>query len=134
MTEAEEQMLFQLGGLMQISNDIFDLYKDQENGIQTLVTTAKDIREIRKLFIALLETGKAAAFKTHYATANIKKFLDIISLGIFSRCFVCLDQLETKQLSSGNIFSPENYSRKDMICDMDTMQNKWRSLMYHTKI
>ena len=123
-------MLYHVGGLMQLSNDIFDVYKDQLHGIQTMVTTAVDIREIRKLFIDLLRDGYIAAFKTNYPAVNIKKFMDIISLGIFSRCFVCLDQLEEKQGSSGNIFSPHLYGRKERVCDMDTAVNKWRSLVY----
>ncbi|MBC7887547.1 MAG: class 1 isoprenoid biosynthesis enzyme [Ferruginibacter sp.] len=133
MDKAEEDMLYHSGGLMQLSNDIFDVYKDQQHGIQTLVTTTKDIAEIRKLFIELLKDGYTAAYKTHYNTRNIKNFLDIISLGIFSRCFVCLDQLQQAQRLSDNIFSPEKYSRKDMICDMDTALNKWKSLKYYVQ-
>ena len=133
MNSEEEKMLFQLGGLMQLSNDIFDLYKDQQAAIQTLVTTTKDIKEIRNLFTELLQQGYAAAYAAGYSKENTRKFIDIVSLGIFSRCFVCLDQLEEKQKSSNNIFSPSLYTRKDMICDMDTVSNKWRSLVYHSR-
>jgi len=129
----EEKMLYCLGGLMQLSNDIFDVYKDQEQGIHTLVTTAKRIKDLRLFFSSLLAIGYEAAYKTGYPRKNIKLFLSIISLGIFSRCYVCLDQLEKLEKKSGNIFDPARYNRKDLVCDMDKGKNKLKSLKYHVK-
>ncbi len=131
--KGEEKMLFCLGGLMQLSNDIFDVYKDQQQGIHTVVTTAKHTRDVRRYFLALLEMAYEAAYKTGYDRRNIKSFMDIISLGIFSRCFVCMDQLEKLEVRTGGLFEPARYQRKDLICDMDAAFNKWRSLKYHLK-
>jgi|GEM_PF-242604 len=130
MEKAEEEMLYKLGGLMQLSNDIFDVYEDQQAGIQTLLTTAKKIKDIRVLFLALLQEGYAAAYQTAFHPKHIRKFLNMISIGIFSRCLVCLDHLEKSELRSGNVFTPGSYERKDLICDMDTAANKWRSVKY----
>ncbi len=130
----EEKMLYCLGGLMQFSNDIFDVYKDHKNGISTLVTTAHKIKELRFLYSAILQIGTEAAFKTGYPKKNVRKFLGIISIGIFSRCYVCLDQLEKNERRSNDIFDPNLYQRKDLVCDMETAKNKWRSLRYHLKI
>lgn len=133
MDKAEEDMLYQLGGLMQLCNDIFDVYDDCQDGIFTLIATAKKISDIRVLFLQLLKEGTAAACKSNYPAANIKRFLDIISIGIFSRSLVCLEQLESKEKLSDGIFMPRSYQRKDLVCDMDTAGNKWKSLMYHAK-
>jgi hypothetical protein len=133
-TKGEEKMLYCMGGLMQLSNDIFDVYKDHKNGISTLVTKANKIKELRFTYSALLQLGTEAAYKTGYPKSDIKKFLDIISIGIFSRCYVCLDQLQKNEKRSGNVFDPGSYQRKDLVCDMDTAGNKWRSLKYHLKI
>ena len=130
----EEKMLYCLGGLMQLSNDIFDVYKDHQNGISTLVTTTKKIKELRFLYTALLELGIEAAYKTRYPKKDIRNFIGIISIGIFSRCYVCMDQLEKNEKRSGNVFDPMQYQRKDLVCDMDTVANKWKSLRYHLKI
>ena len=130
----EEKMLYCLGGLMQLSNDIFDIHPDLEQNIQTLVTTAKDIRALRLYYSALLKIGHQAALETNYPKKNTRQFLDIISIGIFSRCFVCLDQLQKNQSRSNNVFAPHKYKRKDLVCDMDTVANKWRSLKYHVKM
>ncbi len=130
----EEKMLYCLGGLMQLSNDIFDVYKDQQNGVSTLITTATKIKELRFLYSSLLQIGTDAAYRSGYPKKNINKFLGIISIGIFSRSYVCLDQLEKNEKRSGNIFSIKLYKRKDLICDMDTAVNKWKSLRYHMKL
>jgi hypothetical protein len=130
----EEKMLYCLGGLMQLSNDIFDVYKDHQNGISTLVTTSTKIKELRTLYSALLQIGTGLAYKSGYSKSNVKDFLGIISIGIFSRCYVCLDQLENNEKRSEAVFDPRQYPRKDLVCDMDTVKNKWRSLRYHLKI
>ena len=133
MDKAEEEMLYQLGGLMQLCNDIFDVYEDCQDGIFTLITTAKKISDIRVLFLQLRKEGTDSAYRSNYPAANVKKFLDIISIGIFSRCMVCLDQLEAKEKLSDGFFTPRSYQRKDLVCDMDTAGNKWRSVMYYVK-
>lgn len=129
----EEKALYCLGGLMQLSNDIFDVYEDQQQGINTLLTTAKNIGPIRTLFLSLMQMGYQAAKRTRYPRRNVKHFIDIISIAIFSRCLVCLDQLESKEKQSNNVFAPDRYKRKDLVCDMDTVMNKWRSVRYHIK-
>ena len=127
-------MLYALGGLMQLSNDIFDVYKDHQSGVNTLVTTATKIKELRFYYTAIFQVASKAAYRSGYPKKNIRKFMGIINIGIFSRCYVCLDQLQKLEKRSGGIFDPGAYSRKDLICDMDTAGNKWRSLKYLIKI
>jgi len=133
VTDKEERMLYALGGLMQLSNDIFDVYPDLQDGVDTLVTTAKKISGLRILFLSLLQMGQASARRSGYPKEQVNRFLDILSIGIFSRCLVCLDQLEKNEKRSGGQFRPGTYKRKDLVCDMDTALNKWRSVKYHIK-
>ncbi len=131
MKKGEANMLYGLGGLMQLSNDIFDVYKDHQNGIYTLVTTTSKIKPLRDLYDEALNSGIQYAFQLEYNKKDIRKFLQILSIAIFSRCYVCLDQLESKELKTDNIFRPDLYTRKDLVCDMDTRKNKLKSLKYH---
>jgi len=134
LKKGEEKMLYSLGGLMQLSNDIFDVYKDHTNSVHTLVTTATTIKKLRFHYSALLQIGIETAFRSGYPKKNVRKFMGIISIGIFSRCYVCLDQLEKIEKRSGHVFDLKVYSRKDLVCDMDTVANKLRSLRYHVRI
>lgn len=127
----EKKLIYNLGSLMQLANDIFDVYKDREAGIKTLVTETKHIREIRSLFKNYLQEYYAAAFELGHPLKNTQAFLNILSIGIFSRCFVCLDQLEKNEWLTGNEFEVSKYSRKQLICDMDKKINMLRSAKKH---
>lgn len=130
-TAKEMELIRNLGSLMQLANDIFDVYKDRESNICTLVTTTKHISEIRSLLMENLRQYHADAFQLPFPGKNIRKFLNILSIGIFSRCLVCLDQLEENERSTGNVFDVKRYSRKQLICDMDRKINMLRSAKKH---
>lgn len=129
----EEEALYEIGGLMQFGNDVFDIFKDRNNHIYTLMTTAEKIDDVRKMFRQQIEKSFEAFGKLNYKPNDIKKFLRMISLCLCSRCFVFFDQLENKQQSTGNMFRPELYSRQDLVCDMEKTSNKWKTLLYHVK-
>lgn len=134
MKSGEEKMLYSLGGLMQLSNDIFDVYKDRQAGVHTLATTTGSIKSLRVHYRALLKLATESAFRSGYSNERVRRFLGLLNLGIFARCLVCLDQLEQLEKRSGGVFELHRYSRKDLICDMDTATNKLRSLRYHIKL
>jgi hypothetical protein len=131
LVKGENDLLFLAGGIMQLGNDIFDVYKDRESGINTLITTCNSINEVRIVFSDLLSKFYRKAQALPYSAANIKKFMDIFSICVFSRCYVCLDHLEKSESTTGNKFVIEAYSRNQLICDMDTKKNMLRSAAYH---
>jgi len=133
LSKEEEEALYQVGGLMQFGNDIFDVYKDSLNDIETLVTGAEYINEVRIMFREMTRTSFSAFYRTSYPRRNIRKFLRLISMSLCGRCYVCLDQLESKEGYTQNRFSPKQYQRSDLVCDMDKARNKWRSVLYHIK-
>ncbi len=128
--KGEEDALYKMGGLMQLGNDIFDVYKDNNNRICTPMTTAKKVNDVRTVFQSVMESSFNSFYQTGFATKNIKKFLQLISMSLCSRCFVCLDQLENIEASTNGFFSPQFYTRKDLVCDMDTVSNKWKTITY----
>lgn len=133
ISKEEEDTLYQMGGLMQFGNDIFDIYKDCLSHIDTLMTTAKKVNDIRIQFREMMESSFASVYQTQYAHKNIRKFHRLFSMSLCARCFVCLDQLEKKEKQSGNIFTPYQYNRQELVCDMDKGKNKWRSITYFIK-
>lgn len=133
LDKAEEDLLFHLGGLMQLGNDIFDVWEDTKAGISTAATRCKDINEIRQMFSSQLEETFRLARETGYKEKQVKKFLRITGLAL-SRVYVCLDQFEQLQSSSGNIFKPEKYDRKQLICDMQKISNQLKAIGYYRKM
>lgn len=130
----EEKMLYSFGGLIQISNDILDVYEDHKNGVSTVVTTAIKTQELRFHYAALLQIAKEAAFRSGYPKKNARKFLGIIFFGIFSRSHVCLDRLKKIEKRTYGNFDLKSYSRKDLTCDMSTVGNKLKALRYYFKL
>lgn len=133
ISKEQEDALYQMGGLMQFGNDIFDIYKDCLQHIDTLMTTAKKVNDVRKQFREMMESSFASVYQTQYPRKNIKKFFRLFSMSLCARCFVCLDQLERKEKQSGDIFTPYQYNRQDLVCDMDKGKNKWKSITYLIK-
>lgn len=130
--EAEEKMLYALGGLMQLSNDLFDVYKDSCSKIKTLATTCKNIQDLRFNYTGMMSDSFALAYKTPYKKEHIKKFLLFISIAI-CRTYVCFDQFEILQQKTNNQFTPSAYTRKELICDMEKPHNLLKSIMYYCK-
>ncbi len=129
---AEENMLFSLGGLSQLENDLFDVWKDYRNGIKTLVTTEKRINNLREFYTLLVEETFALVEQTSFAKENRKRFLRFIAL-IISRGFVCLDFLEKSERTTNHIFSLPEYKREALICDMEKPWNKLKLINYYAK-
>ena len=132
--EDEQKLIYQLGSLMQLSNDIFDVYKDSQQHIKTMVTTAVQINAVRIIFEEKLRSCYKDAYALALPRKNVEKFLSVLSLGIFSRAFVCLDQLERNERISNGRFNVEAYSRKQLICDMERISNIRRSAVYATRL
>ncbi len=132
LQEGEEEALFHIGALMQVGNDIFDVYKDEKAGIRTLPTSCAQIDDVRIIFTTQLNKSIGLIRNTGYRQQDISRFINKLVLGI-SRCFVCMDQLESLQQKTGGRFLPSEYSRKELICDMEKPGNIIRALRYFLK-
>ncbi len=129
----EKELIYNLGGLLQMMNDIFDVYKDFSAEIKTLATESRDIADLRSRFKAQLKTIETLVELTSYKKQSIALFKRYVTLCI-SPTFVCLDQLEELQKKNKNLFKPEFFSRKELICDMEKTSNIAKSLWYYLTI
>jgi hypothetical protein len=50
-TEIERQIIYQHGMMGQMTNDIYDTYKDTHEGIHTMVKKVRDVAHLRSIFI-----------------------------------------------------------------------------------
>lgn len=132
ITEAEYELLFHLGALGQLENDIFDVYKDHQQHIKTLVSTEQSISKLRATYISLFNEVHSLLKKTDFPEKGKEQFSNFVSL-IGARGLVCLDVLETASKKTNGSFVLDLYSRKDLICDMGTAQNQWKLFQYYSK-
>tara|TARA_R100001369_G_scaffold36196_2_gene61562 strand:+ start:10541 stop:11569 length:1029 start_codon:yes stop_codon:yes gene_type:complete len=129
----ERKMIYQFGGLMQMGNDIFDVWEDCQQGIHTLATIEKDIKHLRRCFNMELDLALNYTYACEFKEKQIEQFLKLTLFGL-CRVFVCLDQLEKLQNTTNGIFEPHSYSRKQLICDMQRSENKKAALKYYLKL
>ncbi|WP_156152324.1 hypothetical protein [Flammeovirga sp. OC4] len=132
VTPQDDDFFYLLGGITQFSNDIFDLYEDLQENVDTLLTTSTSIKEVKNLYYSLIRQLFEKSTDTSFQ--KIGSFLEFYSIGVFNRCVICLDQYESLQKSSpSGIFQPKLYSRSDLICDMEKPSNLIRSFTIDIK-
>jgi len=131
--EQMKQVLFSIGSLYQLGNDIFDLYKDTRDNIYTLVNTCTDFTELRRNFLARVRLQNQKIMKLPYAKKNKTAFCFVMNT-INARSLVALDQFVRLQKKTGKKINWWQLQRKDMIVDMEKPRNFLKWLWYAYKL
>jgi len=129
LKDGEENALFQLGSLMQLENDIFDVYKDLQSKIYTLPVLIHKVEELKKFYTKQKDLFVELSYKMDYPKENVKLFLDRI-IPIINRAYVCFKQYKKLEKSNKNIFDASKFSRKQLICDMEKPINLLRTILF----
>lgn len=125
----EIEMLFRLGSLMQLENDLFDVYKDVKSNIYTIPNSSQSVNYTYKLYVENIRKFVELSYELEKPGANINRFLDIV-VPIIMRGMVCLDQYQKLSTIHNNKFEPAKYDRKSLICDMEKPVNFFATLRY----
>ena len=131
---ADEQMqevLFLIGSLYQLGNDIFDLYKDVRDNIYTLINTCDDFINLKKIFLERVQLQNQKIMALPYTEKNKKEFCFVMNT-INARSVVALEQFIALQKKTGSKPDWWKLQRKDMIVDMEKPVNflKWLRYAY----
>lgn len=129
ISEVEYELIYNLGAIGQLENDIFDIHKDYQAGVQTLATTESDISKLRQIYEDQLKMIFDLLAQVTFPPANKRRLRHFVVLVVGSG-LVCLDQLKQISKQTGGAFIPEKYSRKDLICDMQRPFNIFKVLHY----
>lgn len=130
MPVADEKLFYHAGALLQLENDLFDVFKDSRSGIKTLVTHADDMAALRDLYAQKWMEVKEYLEQTTHEKKGRKAFARILC-AIISRGFVCLDMLEKRQAQHKGVFNPMSFERKYLICDMERPVNLLKTIHYY---
>lgn len=128
--QIEQELLYKIGFVGQLENDIFDIYKDHNDGIYTLATISKSIHGLRTQYLSAISEVFLLIDQTNYPPSNKRKFSRLLAV-VMARGLVCLDQLE--QLEDKGRFELSRYSRKQLICDMSAPKNIRRWVSYYLR-
>lgn len=128
-----KEVLFLIGSLYQLGNDIFDLYKDVRDNIYTLVNTCDDFRAFRQSFLERIKLQNRKISELNYPKKNKREFCFIMN-SINARSLVALNQFIRTQERSGGKPDWWEMQRSEMIVDMEKPRNFWKWLYYAYKL
>lgn len=113
----EWNAVYQLGGLMQLHNDIFDLYRDMQEGITTIPSSVTSIADLKSIFTQEIEQTYTLFNQLPYSISQRRKFFLLLYLAVHTG-YQALDQYAELEKKYGS-FTPETLTRKELVCDMD---------------
>lgn len=127
-------VLFYVGSLYQLGNDIFDLYKDVRDNIYTLVNTCDDFLAFRNMFVERVKAQNRRIMALPCREKDKKEFCIIMNT-INARSMVAIDQFLHLQKKMGNKkIDWWQLERKDMIVDMEKKSNIISWLRYTRRL
>lgn len=108
--------IYNLGAVIQLLNDTFDVYKDAKEGIKTLPNTLPNVIDIEQLFLEKVNSLLSEDIPWKVSNQNfVKRKLALV----FSTGLICIEQFKEVEKKQG-IFPPKILVREELICDMDS--------------
>jgi hypothetical protein len=129
--EGEVDAIYTLGSILQVMNDLFDIYKDYQNGAQTLVTKTADIHFVKKTLDELEAKLRSQFFTLDYPPRQKQKSWLAI-MAIVTRGHIALNHYLDLQGNSAKI-DIATYPRKPLIVDMEKLGNIWKNVIETSK-
>lgn len=117
--------LFDIGVFLQLNNDLFDIYKDREEGQQTLFTNTQDFKLLRAEYEHVLDRCLHACRNT--LTQSELRLMAAVA-------FVYFEQLLDLQTKGGADFNVHKTPRKELVCDMERMSNRVKAIRYFSAL
>jgi len=126
------EVLFLIGSLYQLGNDIFDLFKDVRDNIYTLVNTCEDYVQFKKDLIERIQLQNKKIYALPYNQKDKEDFCIVMNT-INARSLVGIDQFIETQKRIGGKVDWWKLERKNMIVDMEKPANilKWLKYIYN---
>ena len=123
-----------MGGMLQMSNDIFDVYKDYKDGISTIPNTCSDYEAFEKYYTAECKKFCVMARALPYKKSDLEFFITFIVF-VMARGIVALKMLQRLQQSVGGGVLPfDSLERKQLICDMEKPVNALKTVWHTLRI
>ncbi|MCZ2355647.1 MAG: hypothetical protein LC115_02980 [Bacteroidia bacterium] len=126
-----ERLFYNLGAAIQLLDDLLDIYEDSRAGIQTLATGQNielAFREFRKAHQQVIEITK-----TQINSKSKSLFLAILAMLLLSG-YVAIHNIQKLYSHSGHDFNPLNYSRSQLVTDMEKASNWWIAIRYYFQL
>jgi hypothetical protein len=131
-TPAEKECWYRIGTIIQLTNDLFDIYKDIQDHIDTLPTRMTDVFVFQAFFGEQIR-GMQALIHTLPVPEARKAPFRLAMAGIYAFGLIALDQLREVQGDASSLPPLATLPRSALIIDMEKRKNlaKWLRYTYH---
>ncbi len=121
--QSDKQFIYQSGFVGQIVNDLFDAFKDREDGIYTIVRKTNSIEQLKSIFISectklnryILDCDEPLSRKKR----TIRRMACIHAFGL-----IAIDHLQKAENKYGLPMEWSKPLRNELVTDMDFFSNK----------
>ena len=127
--KSEELCWYQMGALIQLGNDIYDVYKDLHEGIHTLPNRMQKVKEIENELSTRMQEFKASVRSLAVSDCKKKKLLRRTAI-IYALSFTALDQYKILENKFGDLPDLKTLPRSALIIDMELWRNRWTLMKY----
>lgn len=121
------QLWFRLGALIQLTNDLYDVFKDSREGMYTLPILMNRVEDVRLLHTKWTNEIKLLLHQIPVPQTD-KEICRIHLMCIAAFGKIALDQFEALEKRDGQLQPWTTYSRKELIIDMELWKNLWKGL------
>lgn len=118
----EEECWYRIGVIIQLTNDLYDIYKDLQDHIDTLPNRMTNAYAFEQFFRQQIRQTNIIINKLPHSPRRIRKFRLAIS-GIYAVGLVAIEQLKAIQGDALQLPDFKSLPRHALIVDMEKKQN-----------
>ena len=133
LSTEEYRLMHQLGGIAQYLDDIFDLREDYLEGRQTLANPVQNVSSLKRSFLNEIKNFKVNLEISAYSKSDKMAFFVPISY-ILGATLLCTKRYESLEQKTNGEFRIEEYSREDLVVDMDLWSNRIKAFKLSLKL
>ncbi len=124
-SEIENNCWVQLGVIIQFINDLFDMHRDLQSGLQTIPNRIKNIEDFKIYYFDLISNLKNEINNIDLPKINKLQFT-ISIMGICALGLIAIEHLKKLQTKTGTSLNLNTIPNKDLIIDMEKKSNLWQ--------
>lgn len=129
VSAVEKQCWFQLGGIIQLTNDLFDIWKDLQTGFQTLPVRMRDAFAFHEFFTGMVNNLEATIDALPASFERKQQFmLDMMAICSFGEFAIC--RLQAVQQNDAQLPDFSDLPRKTFIVDMEKPSGIWHCMRF----
>jgi len=126
-SEQELAFIYQTGVMGQLANDIFDAWKDVQQGIYTIVRKVDSVSQLREIFMQEYTKLLNLVQQTRATGAQRRRTINRLSV-INAFGIVGLEQLEKVEKKYGQPVDWPSIPRQELVVDMEIQSHRWNYL------